>query len=60
VNAGAQEPGQAATLLVTASGQMDFNVDTGTLLRAQMDLSGPMATRIGLIPVRIRMAMQAL
>jgi hypothetical protein len=60
VNAGAQEPGQAATLLITASGQMDFNIDTGTLLRAQMDLAGPMATRIGLIPVRIRMAMQAL
>lgn len=60
INAGAQEPGQAATLLVTASGQMDFNVDTGRLVRTQMDLVGPMATRIGLIPVRIRMAMQAL
>jgi hypothetical protein len=60
VNAGAQEPGQAATLLVTATGQMDFNVDTGTLARSQMDLAGNMATRIGLIPVRIRMAMQAL
>lgn len=60
VNAGAQEPGQAATLQVTASGQMDFNIDAGTLARSQMDLSGQMATRIGLIPVRIRMAMQAL
>ena len=60
INAGAQEPGQAATLQVTATATMDFNVDTGTLIRSQMDLSGPMATRIGLVPVRVRTAMQAL
>lgn len=60
INAGAQEPGQAATLFVSATAQMDFDVDAGTLVRSQMDLSGPMATRIGTIPIRIRMAMQAL
>ena len=60
VNAGAQEPGQAATLQITATATMDFNIDTGTLIRSQMDLEGPMATRIGLIPVRVRTFMQAL
>jgi hypothetical protein len=59
VSAGAAEPGTAATLMVTATAQMDFNLDTGTLARSQMDLVGPMATRVGLIPVRVRMAMQA-
>ena len=60
INAGAQEPGQAATLMVTANATMDFDIEAGTLVRTQMDLSGPMATRIGLIPVRIRMAMQGI
>jgi hypothetical protein len=60
INAGAQEPGQAASLQVSATATMDFNIDTGTLIRSQMDLSGPMATRVGVVPVRVRTALQAL
>jgi len=29
------------------------------VVRSQMDMSGPMATRLGVIPVRIRLLMQA-
>lgn len=60
VVAGAEEPGQSASMQVSATAQMDFDIDAGVLIRSQMDLSGPMSTRIGLIPVRVRMAMQAL
>ena len=58
ITAGAQEPGQAATLQVSATATMDFNTDTGTLVRSEMDLTGPMQTRIGIIPVRVRTATQ--
>jgi hypothetical protein len=59
VSAGAQDVALSSTLIVSASAQMDVDVATGLVLRSQMDMQGPMATRLGTIPVRIRLVMQA-
>ena len=59
VSAGAQDVVASSTLVVSATAQMDIDVATGLVLRSQMDMQGPMASRLGTIPVRIRLVMQA-
>lgn len=59
ISAGAQDVVASSTLFVTATAQMDIDMATGAVLRSQMEMSGPMATRLGTIPVRLRLVMQA-
>jgi len=58
VSAGAQDVVSSTTLFVSATAEMDVDVATGQVIRSQMELSGPMATRLGMIPVRLRLVMQ--
>lgn len=54
-----QAPSAAtATAMTTATAQMELDVDTGRVLRSQAELSGPMATRLGIVPVRLRVTMR--
>ncbi len=60
INAGASQPGAAAALTISANGRMDFDINQGTLLRSQMDMTGPMMTRGGMIPVHVHLLLTAL
>ena len=59
VSGGAQDVVASSTLFVSANAQMDVDVATGQVLRARMEMEGPMATRLGVFPVRISLVMQA-
>jgi hypothetical protein len=55
IKAAAETPGASATLLITATAQFDFDVTAGLLVSARMDFSGPLATRMGIIPTRVHL-----
>jgi len=59
VSGGAQDAATSTTMFVTATGELQVDVSTGLLVRSQLEMSGPMTTRLGTIPVRIRLVMQA-
>lgn len=59
-NAGAADETQSATLNLSATSTVDLDLDAGRFVRSQTLLAGPLVTRLGVIPVRVRMTIQAL
>jgi len=58
VIAAAQDAATASTMVVSTTSEGELDVDSGRLLRARTEMSGPMATRLGIIPVRLVMVTQ--
>jgi len=58
--AGAGDVNASATLSVSATSTLDLDLDSGRFVRGETRLSGPMVTRLGVIPVRLIMVIRAL
>lgn len=59
-NAGAGDASQSASLAISATSTVDLDLDAGRFIRSETLLAGPMVTRLGVIPVRVRMTLHAL
>jgi hypothetical protein len=59
-NAGAGDAAQAATLNISATSTVDLDIDAGRFVRSETLLSGPLVTRLGVIPVRVRATLREL
>lgn len=49
-----------ATAPIAATARMELDVDTGLLVRSDAELAGPMTTRMGTMPVRVRLSQRAM
>jgi len=59
-NAGAGDAAQAATLNISATSTVDLDLDAGRFVRSETLLAGPLVTRLGVIPVRVRATLRTL
>lgn len=60
INIAGQDPGAATSAMLAATARMEVLVETGRVIRSLVEMSGPMASRVGTIPVRLRLSMQEL